>query len=391
MGPLGESASEKEGSSMRSRRLAALGLAALATVFMLVPASADAMSVTKASAGAVVTGRVLDDGHGVKGAHITLYAWPKNSLLANMKDGQHVALITAGTAVSSSSGAYSVAVSASSLAAVEPTADPHGIVNLEVMAVHGSRGSAFYFPRRIVTTSTGKALAADNNGTMSLAPQHANITVHDVKPAGGGCGYTVVKARWKNRSVVLGGEYSHIDSVYMGFSYGTDQNSNLGVGTSATGDKGSWSASGTWSIDGGVGQSWPRRNKADGYARESHFEYQKYLQACVGYGTHVTAWEGSDITKKVKIGKATLCEREYAPTTITYNQGSAWTYASGVNLVELIGIDLSAQTGYDKNLVETYDFTDTKHARYLCGRSSYPNTLQPGPGYVVAGTSPNGG
>jgi len=88
------------------------------------------------------------------------------------------------------------------------------------------------------------------------------------------------------------------------------------------------------------------------------------------------------------MGPARMCEREYAPTKITLDKTTAWTFSVGVDITKFIGINLSAQTGYDTDLKDTYKFTKTD---YLCGRTDFPNGTNPGPGYDVAGPKAHGG
>jgi hypothetical protein len=369
--------------------IAAAAIALSATAASL--AGLSAAPASAASARAVVTGRVLHDGKPVKGAQITLYAWPAQSVLAKEAVGQEVPLITVGTATSSGSGKFSVPARPGSLAAVKDTANASGIVNLQVQAVYDGHGTLFYFPRRVVSTAAGMALARDVPGKPQLAAQTVSLKAPVISgPAGEGCPPTLVRAKWNNIKTVIAGEYTHLDSVKLGFTYGTDSSSSLG-GAEQPIDSG-WEESGTWSVDGGTSQTWPTVHKAHGYARISKFQYTEYTNACTGLSTHVTNWDGSDITKHVKIPKATFCEEEFAPTTVTLNTSKAWTFSQGVSITKYIGISLSAQSGYTKSLSESYTFTNRSKPGYLCGKKADPNVGEGDtPGFVVAGNNPRGG
>jgi hypothetical protein len=301
--------------------------------------------------------------------------------------------------VSSSKGAY--AIIPKDVATLSRSASTDGIVNLEVDAFDNGRGDAFFFPRKLVTTSAGAVLAANIEArTPQLSPQIASLSINltHALPAASAvasprtCGENVPIAKWKNKSVVLGGEWSRLDSVYMYFTYSQQSSSTLGAGLDPlTG--GGWQGSGTYSITAGSSQNWPIENKADGYNRKSNFTYTEYRESCVGDTTHVTNWDGSNGTKKVGFLPAHNCEYEAATPgqpTVTLNNTTAWTYSSGVSIADDIGINLSAQTGYTTTASEQYWFTDTKHHRYLCGRTGPPNGTNPPPGYVVAGPSAKG-
>ena len=66
---------------------------------------------------------------------------------------------------------------------------------------------------------------------------------------------------------------------------------------------------------------------ASGYERVSNFQYTEYYEECDGYNTHVTDWQGADITDTTTISPATYCEPEIGPTTITRASTTATTYS----------------------------------------------------------------
>jgi len=364
---------------------------ALAAAAAIVPSVASAAAATppRLAPGTVVTGSVTGGGHALAGAKVTLYAWPSQAVTAAVKIGAQVPLTVLGSATSSSSGSYSIAPT--NLASLRASADPNGIVNLEVLAVYHGHTTLYYFPRTLVTTAGGLRLAANSQAAKpQLAPQQANLSLNLSRRAANprlDCGTQVPIATWNNIEGVLGAEYSHLDSVKMGFVYSTGQSSKLGAAVSS----GAWSASGTYSIDGGSSQTWPGENVADGYVRYTHFTYTEYTNECGTLSTHVTNWEGSDITVAGGISKAADCQPEYAPTTVTLRSSTAWDFGGGVEISGEIGINLSAQTGYSTSLEESYDFTNTAVVDYLCGYTGPPNGGSPAPGYDVASAHSTGG
>jgi hypothetical protein len=66
------------------------------------------------------------------------------------------------------------------------------------------------------------------------------------------------------------------------------------------------------------------------------------------------------------------CGRNFGPHgTFTRNTGTAGTFKAGVDLKKVIGISLSAQSGYAKKVPITYTFPH--EGGYLCGSNNYPS------------------
>jgi hypothetical protein len=125
--------------------------------------------------GTVVDGTVMANGRPVAGAKVTLYAWRRQSVMARLRIGQTRHLTVVGSAVSSRSGRYSVKVT--NWAGLSASAS-QGVVNLEITARTANSSMTFSFPRRIVATANGAALAADNEVRVPhLAPQKANLNL----------------------------------------------------------------------------------------------------------------------------------------------------------------------------------------------------------------------
>jgi hypothetical protein len=160
---------------VRGRILLALGLAALlggAAVIAVRATSSHGPAV--APARPVVVGRVLLNGHGVPGAHVTLYALPNQAVMASLKPGEKVPVIVVGSAVSSGSGSYSI--STANWAGLRGAAT-NGKINFQVIATDGCRAWPYFFPRELVRTATGPALAVADNaaGTPTPTVQHADL------------------------------------------------------------------------------------------------------------------------------------------------------------------------------------------------------------------------
>lgn len=55
---------------------------------------------------------------------------------------------------------------------------------------------------------------------------------------------------------------------------------------------------------------------------------------------------------------------------VVLNKNAAYTYEAGVDITDIIGIDLSAQTGYDTQT--SISFHVTRGTHWLCGDNTYP-------------------
>jgi hypothetical protein len=62
--------------------------------------------------------------------------------------------------------------------------------------------------------------------------------------------------------------------------------------------------------------------------------------------------------------------RYHSGQTFTRSNGTAGTFEAGVDLKKVIGISLSAKSGYDKNVSIKYTFPS---GGYLCGSNNYPS------------------
>ena len=268
-------------------------LLGIGTVAVAVPPQALAAPVSTVVTGAVVTGQVRSAGHLVAGAVVTLYAWPDPAVIAALKPGQQVPLKPVGSAVSSASGRYAIAVTRWSAVRAAASND---VVNLEVIAVFGRRADVFSFPRTLVA---GPALATGQARALSLAPQRANLSLasgpapqSDQPP----CGYTYLIKRYRPRWVVVGATYSKVPGVSMSFTYGYGQNSSLGVGVSATSETSGFSENGTYSISTEASESWPTQRNAKSTLYKTEFSYGLYGVVCRGYQTKPTGWDAGAIT-----------------------------------------------------------------------------------------------
>jgi hypothetical protein len=174
-----------------------------------------------------------------------------------------------------------------------------------------------------------------------------------------------------------------IGEVYPGpnstaqFHYLSDSTSYLGVGVSATGAFGSFRARGTArvSIGGSITFPWQAANSRTVF--QSTFGYQRVRvrlagkAGCVdrGYRVRPHQWEGGALLyAAATTPTANFCEPIAAGATITKGAGTAVTFSNGLDISGVIGIDLSARTGFTERTKIVHHFSRDGQ---LCGTNSW--------------------
>ena len=380
---------------MRGRLSSLVGIASLTSVvtLALVPGFASA-SVSRPVQGPnseLLAGSIAAQGQlagvsgpAVGGVRVVLYAWPVTSVVSKVRPGQPVPLKVVGSAVTSASGHYAIRVT--SPAALLSSAELDGTVNLEIMASTPAGFSVFSFPRRLVPTARGTLLASASDGAAVRAvPQVANLHLMPLMHARSTltpaiqCGLLSPVQSYGARNTVVGATYSHVPGVTMNFTYGSGQNSGLGVAVSSSGAYGSWSGSGSYSISSTSSESFPAFSGATSHRYRTEFVYEKYLVECDGFQTQPKSFAGGATTTSTSPPSAGYCVVQAAGSTFRKSSSSAYTFSGGVGITSAIGINLSAHTGYNATAELTYHFTQR---RDLCGTSGYPGGT---PRRIVAG------
>jgi hypothetical protein len=94
--------------------------------------------------------------------------------MASLTPGERVPQITVGSAVSSGSGSFSI--SAANWAGLRRSAT-NGNINFAIVATDGCLAWPYFFPRKLVRTATGPALAVADNSSEppQLTPQRVDL------------------------------------------------------------------------------------------------------------------------------------------------------------------------------------------------------------------------
>lgn len=174
-------------------------------------------------------------------------------------------------------------------------------------------------------------------------------------------------------SSTVSGGFSH-DWVYMS---GAD--STLGMGYSLTGNAGTWSQSGTSVASSTSTTNFPASSSSGSRLMVTQFTFAK-VRCYAGvtptfyYQVRPTDFYGGATTLSTTTPSATYCAPYEAGTSFSRTTSNAVTYTNGVQISAVIGINLSAQTGFRTDAKYTASFTS---ARHLCGKNSGPGGSAP--------------
>jgi hypothetical protein len=340
----------------------------------------------------LVQGTVRAGGRPLADAAVTVYAWPPNSVLGALKPGKMVPTQVVGTAKTTPSGQYTVTVS--SPAALQASVMPDGIVNLEIDAQSATSGASFSFSRRLVQTPDRIELTsalfegAINDGASSPdPPEQADLFMQPVASqriqSPDICVWELLKS-YPPSPTIIGATYDITDNVTQTFIYGTDQSSSLGISTSNTGKYGSYTGSGTASFDSSSTTQFPSSTGAVSTYYETYFTQSLFGRVCQGhngfasYETRPTKWDGGAITRATSAPSATYCVPYQKGAIFVKTDTEAYTFSAGFT-IPIIGVTLSAQTGYSTTATVEYSMG---RSHYICGTNDYPGGA---PSRIVVG------
>jgi len=296
---------------------------------------------------------------------LELVVWPGTK---KIRVGQKVGLQVVGRTTSTSTGSY----------AIHPTVRlRRGIHNLEILARSRVAVGAFSFPRRVARG--GLALVAVD-GRASSRPVTANIHMMALprsersparSPLIGGCIPVAIKIReLGNRMVDVGGLYSLMIDGKMKETYSAGSNTTIGVGISVEGDNGGFSLGGTSTQTSSGSEGFPTLTGKI-VNEQTPYTFGEY-EVCLIHQVQSEAWATGRHEQNVKPPAIDQCGANLGPGgTFTRSSGTAGTFSAGVDLKKVIGIDLSAQSGYNQNVSIKYTFPS--EGGFLCGTNNFPS------------------
>jgi hypothetical protein len=271
------------------------------------------------------------------------------------------------------------------------------VVNLQAVVMGAPAGGFFEFPRRITFTHVGPVLAGLwARGAARRIPQSKvfRVSRSAVQSAAARKDFcTVTNTAWVQNYTK---EMANVDSTFMRYSgvdayahFETSTNTTFSVGVSGSGNKGSFTASGTWSFSSTTGYDFGHNHgpSAEHYQMEYvPSEYELYYTPgyCFGYyytqPSAQTGGHGLQFGIAIPSTPTQYCVQETPNATWYKASTQATTIEAGLTVSE-IDFTASAQTGWTSTDIIYYENTDGSYW-HLCGVLDYPGN---DPGRVVAG------
>lgn len=173
------------------------------------------------------------------------------------------------------------------------------------------------------------------------------------------------------RMVTVGGLYSEVADGTTQETYSAGSNTTLGIGVSISGDNGSFGLGGTFTQTTSGSEPFPVLTN-DSVHEQTPYPFGVFA-ACGMSQVQAEAWATGEHHVFVQPPDFPFknCGGNLGPLgKFIRKSGTAGTFEAGVDLKKVIGIDLSAQSGYNKNVSITYK---APSGGFMCGTNGLPN------------------
>jgi hypothetical protein len=336
----------------------------------------------------LVRGVLVDRQGRPSSGRVSVIAWPPPEVMARLEVGDAVKTATVAKATVGPDGTFVLRVDPTVPLAEYMT--PDGTVNFEVFGETRDGWAFFSFPRTLESGPRSAwvdpqapgppGVALSNVLQVTLrpgpaAPRLQESTTAPLPALDKTCTTTVV-ATYNGRFGVIGEVYPGPNSRAQ-FHYSSGSTSHLGVGVSATGEFGTFSASGTAGVSTLSTITFPWQAANSRTVFQSTFGYQRVRDrlagkaGCVdrGYRVRPHQWEGGAAWyTAATTPAANFCSPMPAGMTINKHTGTAVTFTNGLEISGLIGIDLSTRTGFSTQTRIVHEFF---RAGQICGTNDF--------------------
>ena len=257
------------------------------------------------------------------------------------------------------------------------TPNSGGFLNLHILAFYPGGVAQWFVP-----ISPHSSHGAWGRLILRQTPQ---TETPDASSAPDSSCYYVDPSEEPNNSMIVGYKSNaKADINYSEYNYTADASETNSVAVSVTGDDGSFSESGTTTVDSGFGAN----VTIDGGPGNNNFVvattwlYGEYT--CGGVAPYsdyqaqfdfVSSFSGTPGAASVPAGD---CSAEAPNVAVTYSTTTqtAWEYGATLDFIDL---SVSAQDGWTTQAELTYDLSS---AAPICGVHNYPNGNDPSAGYL---------
>jgi hypothetical protein len=223
-----------------------------------------------------------------------------------------------------------------------------------------------------------KQLATDPAESTGIAAESLATTAPSAQPSvvASSCSNFPLTT-YHNRKTIIGATFDQANGTAVHFTFTAGSSSSLGVGVSSTNKAGTFKASGTQSKSSTVTANFPATHNIAYRNYYAYTAYTNYRVTCVGkgfatnsYATRPIGFDGGFATTAAPAKAMGKCTLVPAGTTVTKETSRAYTIGGGVDMSTVIGINLSAQTGYSTQT--KIDFAMGAHQHPWCGLADYP-------------------
>lgn len=330
-------------------------------------------------------GKVIDsNGKPVADANIEVYAIPPTETLTKMREGDSFDLTLVGKGVSGKEGNYRISTDFEALAKVSKLSSKTSPLNFTFLVssptefiaynatIEFANGSNSGIMTNLLPSSRVSVTQNEKNNLVteiSFQTETRPSEKTDVQPAGApnNCSLTETLGA---RDVYVGQTSS---TTSGGFShrwiYSTGSSTTLGIGYSLTGSSGTWSQSGTSAISSSTTTSFPTSSSASSQLMVTKYTFGKFY--CFAgvvptkyYQVYPTGHYGGATTLATTTPNANQCAPYQAGSSFSKTTSSAVTYTNGAQLSTIIGINLSAKTGFTSSAKYEASMTSSKR---ICG------------------------
>lgn len=370
----------------RPRRVASAAAAAgLALSLSCVNATTASAATADSTGPSAAAGVIYDSSGRAVGAgwSVTLIAQPNSATMKTLKAGDTVPTKDVSTAVTTSDGSYRLPLPADSVLA--PFADSNGTVNMVVQSEAANEPHQYSFSVDLPTQQAGAGAQARTAAAAIATPvvdlkalaaakstaSTARTAITQGAPIG--CGPATVLGTYANRHVQVGEAYTSSGAT-ASFAYTSGASSSLGVGVSTSGASSGFSASGTSDTSSSSTQGFGGISGNNGTKWVTGFTVKKTRQICNSgvtyYRLATSSFDAGNYSEDSTAfsSNANCVPERNGDSFVTENQ-NAYTFGSGLNVGSLIGINLTAKTGWNSKTVVTFKFSKSMQ---LCGASGRP-------------------
>jgi hypothetical protein len=251
-----------------------------------------------------------------------------------------------------------------------------GALNLHLIAFYPGGLAQWFLP----IPAGSKAAAMPSAKLVLRHDSHPAAAVDPAGPNSPASCETDGSPRTVSQIAVIMGYKSSLDThlAWSQFEYDTTTSVTLGVGISATGPTGGFSASGSTTESAGGAYTWAPLPGAGSNYFEGAGQYvdQEYL--CLTAGNYSTYWQLSQKGVAGEFGtpgapavSAGQCVPTSPGSTNQIKSSTQETFTSGVQLsADGYGINLSSQAGWNKDTILTYKMGDVGEP--MCGVGAEP-------------------